>query len=68
VTDDIRPKRRLIANNVIEFPVRAAAADGARRRAPLIAAWRCGDDGRLEIGWQPEPSGSSTASRHEAVS
>jgi hypothetical protein len=66
--DDIRPTRRFIAHNVIAFPVRGPAAGGAGRDAVLKAQWKCGEDGRLEIGWQHEPSAPSTESRHEAVS
>jgi hypothetical protein len=68
MSDDSRRKRRIVASNVIKFRARAAAAKGADRDAVLSAAWRFGADGRLEIGWREEPSASSTASHHKAVS
>jgi hypothetical protein len=33
------------------------------RDAVLHAAWRCSDDGRLEIGWRLEPSVTNTEPR-----
>lgn len=41
---------------------KANETDG-NRDGVLHAAWRCSDDGRLEIGWRMEPRVSSTEPR-----